>query len=344
LLALLKRPNLQRVRFCVAYARWEGIGLISDALDEFIKNGGRFECIFGAGNGVTTPDALYYGLVLEKLYPGRTWSGYVEDQYENASFHPKYFEFRFDTETVVLVGSANLSGGGLSRNGEVGFAVTVPHGDPAEQDLKSYWDEVRASAKKVTAADVTALSKKPGTSRERDAEEGGKKSGKPFLAQKSKAAAKPLFRKILGLKNLKQGAKDALLGDLTELTDRPENLYIQIFPRETGGNHGQPGAAVQFPVATLGTFFGVGTSENRKVRIEFPGETVEPTFMHLSNNTHRLRLTPIFTVKRPAVLHLKRIGPDRYRARFIPTSQYATVLASKCNRQSRAGSRKWGMS
>ncbi|MDX0559449.1 hypothetical protein GOC96_16105 [Sinorhizobium medicae] len=57
--ALFKTAGLKQVRFSVAYVRWDGLGLISEALEAFLESGGNFESIYGAGNGVTTPDALH---------------------------------------------------------------------------------------------------------------------------------------------------------------------------------------------------------------------------------------------------------------------------------------------
>ena len=66
IIQLLEDPKLERVRFAVAFARWEGIGLIASTIENFVSRGGRFESIYGAGNGITTPDALYYGLLLRR--------------------------------------------------------------------------------------------------------------------------------------------------------------------------------------------------------------------------------------------------------------------------------------
>ena len=40
--ALLRRTRLQRFRAAVAYARWDGIGLISHQLESFLDAGGEF--------------------------------------------------------------------------------------------------------------------------------------------------------------------------------------------------------------------------------------------------------------------------------------------------------------
>ena len=62
---LLKTSGLERFRAAVAYARWDGIGLIAPQIEEFLESGGEFQSIYGVANGVTTPDSLLYGLYLQ---------------------------------------------------------------------------------------------------------------------------------------------------------------------------------------------------------------------------------------------------------------------------------------
>jgi HKD family nuclease len=342
LFELLNHSGLERVRFAVAFARWDGIGLLSEPLERFLGRGGRFESIYGGGNRITTSDAFYYGLLLEKLFPGRTYSGFVEDKYANAMFHPKYFEFRFKSNTVVIVGSANLTGGGLQRNSEVGLEVTLPRGFVGEDGLAKYWKEIRAQARTTTQAEIERLSSLGG-GQER-ASESNNANGKPFLASGTKAAPKPLFAKVLALPSVHKKKKEKLLGQMSELSEKPKHLYLQIMERETGGHKGKSGSAVQLPVATLGAYFGVGRAQKKVVTFAFPNETIRANIIHNSNHTHQVRLNPIFSVKRPAIIHFTRIGNDQFKARFVPGAKYAKVMAEKCTEQSRKKSRRWGLS
>jgi HKD family nuclease len=332
LVALLKYSDLERVRIAVAFARWDGIGLLSGPLENFLERGGKLESVYGVGNGITTSDALYYGLVLRKLFPGRTYSGFVEDRYANALFHPKYFEFRFASKTIVIVGSANLTGGGLQRNSEVGFEVTFPSGAAGEDSLATYWKTVRALAATTTQAEIQRLSSL-GTGKE-GASESNEPSGKPYLAAKADAIKKPLFAKILELPSTHKQKKEQLLGEMSELSEKPKHLYLQIMQRETGGQKGKPGCAVQLPVATLGAYFGIGRAQKKVVIFSFAAENITASIIHNSNHTHQVRLNPIFSVKRPAIIHFERIGNDHYKARFVPGAQYAKVLARRCTEQS----------
>jgi HKD family nuclease len=329
---------LERVRIAVAYARWEGLGLISDQIIELLETGGRFETVYGAGNGVTTPDALYAGLVLQTRFPGKTYSGFVEDEYANATFHPKFYEFRYNTETIVIIGSANLTGGGLCRNCEVGISISFARGAPAEQEWDNYWQGVLAKAKEVSAPAIRKLAARPGSGREGTDEAGGSKAGKPYLKQTKPS---PLFREVLKLKKLPKKDRENLLGDMSALSQKPKRLYLQVFKRETGGGGGKPGNAVQFPVATLGAFFGIERDEAQSVIIDFADQTITPRFMHLSNDTHRLRIPPILGVERPAILILDRIGTHHYKGRFA--KNYLKTLNSKCTEQRTPSSRRWGI-
>lgn len=340
---LLADPDLKRVRFSVAYARWDGLGLISEALENFLAGGGKFEAIYGAGNGVTTPDALQYGLLLNSQFPGKTFAGFIEDEYANAIYHPKFYEFLYSDHGVALIGSANLTGGGLARNGELTVELSFKQTDAIGKQLQSFWKAAKGVSKKVTVSEIRRLAKTPGAGRERRDEVGGAKSGKPFLKTDAKLAPKPIFEKVLNLPAKKAAQKSNILAGMDSLTDQPRHLYLQIFERETGGHKGEPGAMVQLPVATLGAYFGMTGTEGRELTFEFPSEQIRSNVIHNSNHTHQVRLSPIFSVKRPAIIHFERIDEDRYRARFVPASSYATTLKTKCPEQRRAGARRWGI-
>jgi len=340
---LFEDPELERVRFAVAYARWEGIGLLSPSIEAFVERGGRFESIYGAGNGVTTPDALYYGLLLKGLFPGRTYAGFVEDEYANATFHPKFYEFRSASEIRTIVGSSNLTGGGLQRNSEVLLEVGLSRGGADEKALESYWQAIRKKAKIVTPDHVLRISNSLGTGSENLGKTKTPKSGKPYLPKSTKPQPRPLFEKILGLSKPSQMKKDKLLSEFSAISERPKYLYLEILARETGGQNGKSGSAVQLPVATLGAYFGVARSEERAIRLVFPSGPLNTTITHFSNSTHQVRINTILTIKRPAILKLTRKGADVYKAKFIPPNDYAKVLKTKCENQSRKGSRRWGI-
>jgi len=341
LVALLCAQGLKSVHFSFAFARWDGLGLISESLERFLEMGGRFESVYGAGNGVTTSDALLYGLILKTRYPSRTYSGFIEDEYANALFHPKICLFRFPTHMVVILGSANLTGGGLVRNGETMIELALSYDDPLAGEIAAFWKWAREASVAVSVKEIQRLAQSKGAGREREPE--SRAFGKPILKIQAKLSPKPLFAKVLNISNSSGQKKSKILANMGSITERPKHLYLQIFERETGGQKGKSGSAVQLPVATLGSYFGLGPGESRTITFNFPAETVVANVIHNSNHTHQVRLDPIFSVERPAIIHFARTGDDIYKARFVPAGQYVTVLNTKCTQQTRAGSRRWGI-
>lgn len=337
----LSSSELNVFRVAVAYARWEGIGLFSTKLEAFLSRGGRFDLIVGIENGVTTPDILLYALVLQKRFPKLVTARTITDEFANSIMHTKFYEFQCANETTALVGSANLTGGGLVRNTELSMEYTVAKGSNVAKEWAANWIELRKVSKPVSLKTAQKLSSSKRSGNEKDrAPESQASKGKPFLASKQKPSPKPLFSNILGLKNKTQ--KNQILADLDSLTERPEILYLQILKYETGGSSGRTGYQVQLPVATLGTYFGVGKKQSRAVTFHFPKDEINVSLTHFENHTHRVRLKPITLIPRPAILKFERIANDEYKVSVVPKNRYASVLKKKCDQQSRAGARKWG--
>jgi len=338
---LLKVAGLKRFRAAVAYARWDGIGLVSKQIETLLAAGVTFESIYGFGNGVTTPDAFLYSLYLQKLYTKHAYAGMVEDKFANAIFHPKFFEFQFADRTVAIIGSANFTGGGMIRNTELGVEIEFKNSDALASELQTAWDNLKAESVAVTAERIRALKKMENVGSEIDTSEGTKKPSKPFLPTTATVSPKPLFEKILGLKFPKK--KFELLAESDPLTEKPGRLYLQVLKNETGGLGGKAGYQIQLPRATLAAYFGVGPKDAPEAIFKFGAETIIVHFTHFDNNTHRLRLMPLRDIERPAIVIFHRAGPSSYNCKVVPKAAYAKVLASKCTQQTRTGARRWGL-
>lgn len=338
----LRSPGLKRFRAAVSYARWDGLGLIAHDLEKFLGAGGEFQSIYGVNNGVTTPDSLLYSLYLREISDNHSYAGSIEDQFANATFHSKFFEFFFSDRVIAIVGSANLTGGGFSRNIETAAEITVDRKSDFAKNLDGVWKCLKEKSDLVTLDRIRELKKLKELSSEEIAEARMiKGSSKPYLHLNLSTPPKPLFAKILDLK--KPVLKSKILSSFDPLTNKPQKLYLEIFETETGGQGSQKGYQVQLPSATLAAYFGVAPSEERIAIFHFGKERIETPFTHFSNNTHRIRLRPILDAHRPAVLMFERIGDDEYKCSITSQKNYATTLYSKCNEQTRSGARRWGM-
>lgn len=115
-----------RVNIAVAFLRKSGIVQISKALDHALtKNSAKIEIIVGLDFKTTDYSAL---LTLHEM--GSKYSGFnyycfgdKRDNYNDLIFHPKIYlfsnEFHNNKKYTSIIGSSNLTGGGLSSNFEV---------------------------------------------------------------------------------------------------------------------------------------------------------------------------------------------------------------------------------
>lgn len=343
---LFAAKELTRVRIAVAFARWDGIGLIADELEGFLAKGGSYQSIFGVENQVTTPDALLHCIYLQSLYKGYDYAGAMEPEFRNSLFHTKLFEFRSEKFIDAFIGSANLTGGGLERNTELVAHIRCAVESDAAKALDQEWQRLVSASVRLDLAKLQNWSQNSASGKEGDgAFESPNDSSLPILNSGLKGAKKPFFKSLLG--GTKKSKTRKVVKAANVLTQKPSKLYLEILAYETGGSGGPNGSAgyqVQLPVAVLSAYFGVGVSQSKEITIEFANETITTKLTHFSNNTHRMRLKPILKVKRPNILIITRDGVDAYRGEFVAASKYAQILKSKCTEQSRPGARRWGLS
>jgi hypothetical protein len=272
-----------------------------------------------------------------------TYAGTIEDKYSNSIFHPKFFEFRFPKTTIVILGSANLTGGGFVRNTELGVEVCAERGDPFEKQAEAAWKSMREGSEELTLKLVRKLQKQLELASELDKGETRSDKNKPRLAAIVKTSPKPLFKKVLALKE--PAIRSKIFSKMDTLSVRPKTLYLQILKYETGGqgNSKSQGYQIQLPVGTLATFFGIRQNESKEATFRFPNDVVKVHLTHFQNNTHRLRLRPLQNIARPAIVIFRRVGPNKYSCSIVPPKDYLRILAQKCKEQTRTGARKWGM-
>lgn len=338
---LLEMGGLKSLRIAAAYARWDGLGLISDNLEVFLQSGGNVELIFGFDNGVTSPDSFLYGLYLSDIYGPNVYIGAVTDLYDNATFHPKVFQFWHEDCATILVGSANLTGAGISRNIETGAEFEISVKSRTANEWEQSWSETKSISEAVDIEFVRRAKLANRLSSEANKEIDKKNQTGEYLHVDAQLATKPLFSKVLGIKKSRE--REAALRKLDPASVRPSQLYLQILNNETGGGNGRPGYQIQLPVATLSAFFGVGPFQSQDVVFRFSTEDVQVRLTHFENNTHRVRLRPLRDAHRPTIVRFERTAANEYDCYIVPRSKYAETLRSKCIQQTRAGARRWGI-
>ena len=113
--------NSFETQIAVAFLKRSGIKTIEESLMRSLDKGGKFELIVGLDFKTTDPMAMKFFIDLCKKNKDVNFYCYG-DKSENKNdivFHPKIYLFRNPKETVSIVGSTNLTQGGLMSNFEV---------------------------------------------------------------------------------------------------------------------------------------------------------------------------------------------------------------------------------
>ena len=123
---VLELEDLRRATISVAYMRASGLALIRHCLE---KVAARTTLIVGIRNGVTTAQAFELGLELGcRLYAVDTGSRTV-------IYHPKIYIASNGDRSHVLIGSANLTYGGLVENVEASVELHLQHSEGSQNAL-----------------------------------------------------------------------------------------------------------------------------------------------------------------------------------------------------------------
>lgn len=113
--------NANNVQIAVAFLKYSGVKVIENSLQQCLKHGGSIELIAGLDFKTTDPQSIHYFVNLTRQYPKAKFYCFG-DKGENKTdvvFHPKIYLFENGRETTGIVGSTNLTRGGLISNFEV---------------------------------------------------------------------------------------------------------------------------------------------------------------------------------------------------------------------------------
>lgn len=139
LIELLDMPDYHTLNIAVAFAKNSGILRIKDVLERFRKRGGKVNAYVGVDLGGTSYEALTALLL-------HTDSLNVVHSEKGQTFHAKIYQFVGKDKGLVVVGSHNLTGGGLWTNFE--SSILIPVGGPSANEekllsgLKDYLEEL----------------------------------------------------------------------------------------------------------------------------------------------------------------------------------------------------------
>jgi len=136
---LLKNLNTQNgsLSLVVAYVDDTFTHSLGGGLHQFVKAGGKLQAIVGIDSRGTAKSALEW--LLNVLSSGNL---YVYHNPADATFHPKFFIVKDRLKAHILVGSSNLTGGGMTNNFEMNIEIELELGDKRDKAFLSEFENL----------------------------------------------------------------------------------------------------------------------------------------------------------------------------------------------------------
>lgn len=127
LIALLDSQDYHTLNIVVAFAKNSGVLRVKDALENFRAKGGKVNVFVGVDLNVTSYEALTALLLC-------TDSLNVVHSEKGQTFHTKIYQFIGKEKGLIVVGSHNLTGGGLWTNFE--SSALIPVNSSSTEDIE----------------------------------------------------------------------------------------------------------------------------------------------------------------------------------------------------------------
>jgi HKD family nuclease len=136
------------VRLAVAFVSMSGLKIIEDAVVSTLRAGAEIEFLVGMDTKATEAAALRHLLQISQAEP--RVSLYCLGSLEGSSiYHPKVYLSRAEDAAQCLVGSSNLTRGGLATNIEVNIALSGTLTDEPIADLYTAYSALKFHPKRV---------------------------------------------------------------------------------------------------------------------------------------------------------------------------------------------------
>lgn len=110
--------------FASAWINQSGAAALEPALRSYLANGGSIRGTVGLDFMGTTEEGLRVLIALQTGHPGNAKFFVYKNEWGGSTFHPKVYAFSNSTETLLVVGSNNLTGAGLHTNVECSLCIT----------------------------------------------------------------------------------------------------------------------------------------------------------------------------------------------------------------------------
>jgi len=138
----------------VAFVSHGGLAMLELPLSEAVGAGAHLEFLIGLDMKSTDPQALAKLYAMSKAHPNVGLYCYVSRN-GMAIYHPKVYLAQVADRVVALIGSSNLTEGGLRRNTEVNVVIEGTAHDEVILDIYETYHRLKFHPKRVIPDDET---------------------------------------------------------------------------------------------------------------------------------------------------------------------------------------------
>lgn len=129
------------LRILTAFASGTGVSAVAPLLDVFLADGNSVDIIFGVDRNGTDREAIRQLFALKHAYVGQLEVRVFQAPSAGAIFHPKLYVYDRGREIDFVIGSSNLTSGGLAANFEsLLLYERVPRSSRIGHNVASIWD------------------------------------------------------------------------------------------------------------------------------------------------------------------------------------------------------------
>ncbi len=131
-------PRARRARMAVAFVKYSGLQLLDPFLDTCLTQGGNVEFIVGLDFHTTDAESLQAMMKRASAFASQfKFYCYSAPTDRATAYHPKLYLFDEDESIKSIIGSSNLTRGGLIKNIEVNAVLEFA---PQAQEVKTLND------------------------------------------------------------------------------------------------------------------------------------------------------------------------------------------------------------
>lgn len=133
----------QVAKIAVAFAKYSGYRVIEQSLQRCLAGNGDVEFLVGLDFHTTDAQILRSFSSLSQAFPNFKFYCYSDPSDGTAVYHPKLYLFETETALRSIVGSSNLTKGGLSENVEVNVILDLEPDEEKAENIRDIYAQLK---------------------------------------------------------------------------------------------------------------------------------------------------------------------------------------------------------